>query len=714
MKDKDEFSETGGIRIMDYVYAIRERWILGISVGIILAGIFSLYMFSRTPEYTSSLQLLVDLAPENVVDMDKVVNETAIIKSQHIDSLLNGYLIEIKSRKFRDYVISGLDKQTIGRIIQPYRKPELAEPKVSGILRRSIKVSLELKAKAYIISATHRDAEVAADLANLYAARYIEYILSDVGSSNASALLFLRENAEKMQNSILEDKRELQRLQKKHNIISTGDSRSIAINKIISLNERRTELDVEKQSFETILEQLKARGVDIDIEDESQITAALEISEISQFGGIAETKAELDRALIKQKEIELTYLEKHPEYIRNKKNITELKIKLKSEISLRIKSFLTSSDKIVAQIDKISKSIALLEEETQRLDDLAIIFQGLETKIDNDKKTLTQIESRLNETTISSQLSKANMRVIDEAVETNTPSYPNYKRTIMTAVFLFGLSFIALPLGLNLINDKLKMSWDVEEFIGKPLLGEIVTLKKDQQQNIHNLIMQPNLEDSSIVDTFRAIYHTIKLGISNADRRVQVVTSAIPSEGKTIFSINYAAVCAQHEKRVLLIDCDLRKPQVPNYTGTKTDAGLVRWFDNDVDLPANEQLHETLGIQRLESGVYFLPAGKASNRSTELVERQKFRQLIAQLSEEFDYIIIDTPPLKAFPDAMFIADYAQDVIFVCRFNKVSKAIVKQLIERLDQTAATVRGVVINQSKMKHKKDGYYGYYASKY
>lgn len=109
-----------------------------------------------------------------------------------------------------------------------------------------------------------------------------------------------------------------------------------------------------------------------------------------------------------------------------------------------------------------------------------------------------------------------------------------------------------------------------------------------------------------------------------------------------------------------------------------------------------------------------MPAGKATNRSTELVESQKFRQLIAQLSDEFDYIIIDTPPLKAFPDAMFIADYVQDVIFICRFNKVSRATAKQLIERLDQTAATVCGVVINQSKMKHKNSGYDGYYASKY
>ena len=239
-------------------------------------------------------------------------------------------------------------------------------------------------------------------------------------------------------------------------------------------------------------------------------------------------------------------------------------------------------------------------------------------------------------------------------------------------------------------------------------------LKKKQQQNIQNLITQPDSGGKQVIDSFRSIYKTIKLGTSNADCKIQVVTSTIPDEGKTVVSINYAAICAQHDKRVLLIDCDLRKPQISNYTGTTSDTGLVDWFDNGADLSERNHLHKMLGIHQLDSGVYLLPAGKATDRSTELTESQKFRQLIDHLSKEFDYIIIDTPPLKTFPDAMFIADYAQDVIFVCRFNKVSRSVVKRLIERLDSTAATVCGVIINQRKVKHKDDGYYGYYGSKY
>lgn len=718
MKDKKDFfggSGTPFFTIMDYIHIIRERWMFGVAAAVLLAGLFSLYMFSRTPEYTSSVQLLVGVAQENIVDMDQVIDETEIARSNNRESLFNHYLIEIRSRKFRSHVVSELDKRTIERIIKPYRTPELAEPNVSDILEDAIKISLNIRGMVYTISATHRDAVVAADLANLYAAKYLEYVLSDVGSSNASALSFLRKNAEKMQRSILEDQQALERLQKEHRIISIKDSRNIAIGKIISLSERRTELNAEKQNFDTILRQLEIRGVGVDIEDDSKILAALEVTEISLFGGIEAIKTDLDKALMAQKEIEFIYLEKHPKYIQNNERIADLRSRLKAEISLAIKSFLTSSKKLAVQIEKNSESIALLEEETQRLDDLAIIFQGLETKIANDKATLAQIESRLNETIISSQLSKANMRVIDEAVaiEPYIPSYPNHTYTIAVAVLLFGLGFFVLPIVLNYMDDRLKTSWDVEEFIGKPLLGEVVLLKKEQQQNIHNLVTES--EDSSIVDIFRSIYNTIKLNTPDVDRKIQVVTSTVANEGKTMFSINYAVVCAQHGKRVLLIDCNLRKPRIQVYTGTTTDTGLVHWFDEGADLSsANDQLYNMLGIHQLEGGVYLLPAGKATNSSTELVESQAFRRLIKRLSDEFDNIIIDTPPLELFPDAMFIADYAQQIIYVSRFNKVSRAVVKRSIQRLDQTAATVCGVVINRKKMKRRGHGYYGSYASNY
>lgn len=720
--DEDDFFEESGtpmLGIMDYLRIIRERWLLGAATGIVLSGLFVLYMFSRTPLYTSSLQLLVDVAQDNVVDMDQVVDDAEIARSSKAESLLKHHLIELQSRKFRDYVVASLEPRERDRILRAYVSEELVDPDVSNVLGNGVSLSLNTRDMVYTIAATHRDSEVAAEIANLYASKYIEYVLSDVGSSNASAIAFLQKNAENLQRSILEDKRILQRFRKENRIITVDDSRSIAIEKIVSLNAQKADLDVELQNYETVLDQLTARGVVADSVEDTKIGLALEVAQISDFGSIGALKNALDKAISAQNEIELIFLERHPNYIENKDRIDDLRSRLKSEISLAIKSFETSTEKLRTQIEKSHAELVVQEKETQRLDNLAILEKELESKIANNQATLAQVDNRLNETTISTQLSKANMRVVDDALESYIPSYPNRKRTIMTAAFLFGLGLVVVPIGLNLFDDRLKSPWDVEEFVGKSLLGEVALVDKSKNDQVHSLVADG--EDQMAVDTFRSIYNTIKLNTHNVEKKVQVVTSTIPDEGKTMFCMNYAVTVAQHGRRVLLIDCDLRKPQIQGYLGEKSEEGLVHWYQDGGELGLNGELYKTLGIHKVSRGVFLLPAGRATNRSTEMVENEKFANLIALLSDDFDQIIIDTPPVGVFPDAMFLAEYAQEVIYVTRHDKVSRAAVKGFIDRLDQTAATVCGVVLNRRKVKNSKGGYYGYgygynasHASKY
>ena len=721
MKESDYTTDySPSLGIMDYLRVIRERWLLGTACGIFVAGIFSLYMLSRVPEYTSSLELLVDVSQDNVVDIEQVVDEAEIARSSRAESLLKHHLIEMQSRKFSDFVISSLDGREISQILDPYRSKELLEPDLRKLLNDTVTISLNSKDMLYVISCTHRDPEVAARLANRYASKYVEYVLSDVGSSNASALQFLRQNASSLRQSIQENRQKLQRFREELGIISIADSRGIAIDKIVDLNAKRINLLVEKQGFETILSQLESREIEAENITRGKIVSGLEIAEIGAFGNVNAIKTELDQALSRKKEIELVFLRRHPVFIENQARIRDLEMRLLNEISLAINSFLTSIEKLDAQIALNHAHVSDLEKEAQRLDEMDITYHGMESKIVQDQATLKRIEERLNETIISSQLSKANMRVVDEALVAIYPSYPDRKRTVMGAFFLFFLGFVGLPVAMNLIDDKLKTPWDVEEYIGKALLGDIINLKKDFKGNVHELVWKGN--DSMTVDSFRGIYNSIKLNTYDVDRKVQVVTSTIPDEGKTMFSLNYSVVSMQHGNRVLLVDCDLRKPQIQKVLGMESKTGLVSWFNDGAKfVDSYADFYASLGIEEMDSGVFLLPAGKATNRSTELVESKVFADLIDRLSGEFDHIIIDTPPLGVFPDAMFLAEHAQEIIYVTRYNKVSRNAVKHFVAQLDRTSASVCGIVLNGRDSKRMKNNFYGYnygynysYAAKY
>lgn len=705
-------NESPILGIMDYLRIIRERWLLGLALGILLAGMWSLYQLSRTPDYTSSVQVLVEVMDDNVVDMKQVVDESEVIsRSFRAESLLNHHLIQMSSREFRQYVVESLSLSQINRILDPYRTAELAEPNIHGILANALSIAIDGKALVYTISATHRSPEVAALIADTYATQYIRYVLSDVGSSNDSAISFLDQKAKGLKELIYTEERALQEFRRTNRIVSIEASQQLAINQLQQYQTEQTRLTVELQSLVAIMDQVDAT--------DDELAELLKIPDIAGYRNVGSYKQEYDLAKAAREQLSIDLLDRHPKMIENQSVINEYENLLRNEVEFAVRSLDATVAKLNAQFDSNNQRIQATQTEVQRLDELAIEYDSRVRSIAIQKNTLTQIADRLNETQISSQLSNANMRIIDSAFVPFKPSSPDKKKTIMVAVALLGMGLIGLPIGMNFLDDKLKTPWDIEEFLGKPLLGEIFRFTSEQRKSMHKLVREG--KDDLMVDTFRAVYNTVKLNDrTHSDKKIQVITSTIPDEGKTMFSMNYGQVVSQHGAKTLLIDCDLRKPRIEKYMGLTVEHGLVDWFNSADPIPNGNLMASNLGIQEVDTNTFVLPAGKASNKSTEMVESKRFKELIDRLSEEFDHIIIDTPPIGVFPDAMFLAEYANDVIYVSSYNRVSRKTVKHFVNQLDKTNANVCGLVLNGRK-NVKSGGAYGYnygynykYASKY
>jgi len=705
-------TESPILGIMDYLRIIRERWLLGLALGILLSGLWSLYQLSRTPEYTSVVQMLVEVLDDNVVDMKQVVDEQEVIsRSYRAESLLNHHLIQMSSREFRQYVVESLSLSQINRITDPYRTAELADPNVHSILANALAIAIDGKALVYTISATHRTPEIATLIADTYAQQYIRYILSDVGSSNESALSFLDQRSTDIETVILSEEKGLQNFRRSNRIVSIDASQSLAISRLQQYQTEQTRLTVELQSLVAIMDQVGASG--------EAFSELLKIPDIAGYRNVGDYKQEYDLAKAAREQLSLDLLDRHPKMIENRSVINEYENLLKVEVSFAVSSLDATLAKINAQFDSNNQRIQATQDEVLRLDELAIEYDSRVRSIQTQKNTLAQLSERLSETQISSQLAQANMRIVDSAYLPYKPSSPDMKKTFLVAVALLGLGLVGLPVGMNFLDDKLKTPWDIEEFLGKPLLGEIFRFSSDQRKKVHKLVRDG--DDALMVDTFRAVYNTIKLSDpAKTDKKIQVITSTIPDEGKTMFSMNYGQVVSQHGAKTLMIDCDLRKPRIEKYMGLTVEHGLVDWFNSTDPIPNGNLMGSNLGIQQIDENTFVLPAGKASNKSTEMVESDRFKALIDRLGEEYDHIVIDTPPIAVFPDAMFLAEYATEVIYVSSYNRVSRKTVKHFIEQLDKTNATVCGVVLNGRK-NAKSGGAYGYnygynykYASKY
>jgi capsular exopolysaccharide synthesis family protein len=260
----------------------------------------------------------------------------------------------------------------------------------------------------------------------------------------------------------------------------------------------------------------------------------------------------------------------------------------------------------------------------------------------------------------------------------------------------------ALPGHGSEITAGAKLDADTLTRVGRRPLPDIVSWTVDAERVEPRLvaITSPN---SSYCEEYRSL-RTHVLHRSQRQKLQSIVVASInPSEGKSVTALNLSWMLAQTDGvRALIIDSDLRMPSLADYLGIETDRGLSDVLAGSCSL--------TEAIVRLEpSGLHILPGGEARADVAELISGPKFKDILAEAREMFDYIIIDAPPLGIFTDATVLINHADGAMLVVRANRTRYALLDRILEPLPKDR--LLGVVLNQSEDVLDESQYnYGYY----
>lgn len=201
----------------------------------------------------------------------------------------------------------------------------------------------------------------------------------------------------------------------------------------------------------------------------------------------------------------------------------------------------------------------------------------------------------------------------------------------------------------------------------------------------------------------------INLDYANIDQKIKVVqfTSTLASEGKSTFVSNLAYLLGQKNKKVILLDLDLRKPKMQRVFNVPNKDGLT-------DYLAGKISYENL-IQHSESfGFDFIVAGEKTTAVVNVLESSKMKELLAKLRENYDYVLLDTPPVIAVSDALYVARNADGVIFIVAQGVAKKSLVKEAIQTLKTNNVHIIGTVLTQVNLKSGEYGYGYDYSYKY
>ena len=385
---------------------------------------------------------------------------------------------------------------------------------------------------------------------------------------------------------------------------------------------------------------------------------------------IEEIKAEYARLQALLANYSQRYTNEHPEVIELKAQINSLRNKIHG----------------LEDIDKSNKTME---------------YGVLEREVQSNKRMYELLLRRLKEIDLSSTLNVNNISIIDRAEIPEKPVKPNLALNMILAVIV-GL-FMGTGLGffIDYLDTTIKSPQDIKTTLETNLLGSIPSIDiKDKIKKDKIVHLQPH---SPISEIYRDIRTEILYLMPKDKSSAVLITSAEPRAGKTMTTVNLGIALAQKGSKVLIVDSDLRKPQLHNIFNLERKTGLSEYlvrrtgFDNAI---------KDTGIENIK----VVTSGKVSNNPAELISSGRMNEFIREAKQKFDFVFFDSPPIASVTDAVILADIVDVLIQVVRSGEAPVPIVLRAKEKLTNTRAKFSGIILNDLKAYHGDYYSYKYY----
>ncbi|MEM9026669.1 MAG: polysaccharide biosynthesis tyrosine autokinase, partial [Verrucomicrobiota bacterium] len=399
------------------------------------------------------------------------------------------------------------------------------------------------------------------------------------------------------------------------------------------------------------------------------------------------------------------YRDKHPQMIAAKESLAqaekELEEAIKSSIQVAYSNYQASKNAFEQAERRLSdQENALIE-----LSKLKVKYESLESDLAVQELFYQDLNARLSKERTQVNIKNPNVLIVDRAFPALKPSSPNILLNVALGL-VGGTGFgIGLVFLIAFLDDRVKTAFDIEGVVGLPLIGIVPRIKRlDASEKAQAVASN---QDRHVTEAFRSIHSTLGLNDDSRDARVILNTSTVPGEGKSFVSTNLALTYATNGEKVLLLDGDLRLPNVAKSLQIEADKGMVTYFDQGGDI-------EDCIIKELYPNLDVLPAGAKAKNPTQIINSPKLAELIQDLRKRYTKIIIDTPPLAAVSDTLALLPNADGVMYVVKFNTVKRKTAKLNVRRLLDSNTPVFGAILNNINLNISSYYYSHYYDSSY
>lgn len=368
-----------------------------------------------------------------------------------------------------------------------------------------------------------------------------------------------------------------------------------------------------------------------------------------------------------------------------------------------------------AQLAAINKRINELEGTLKQLPDLQRRYLQLFREVEVKQQLYTALLNSYQQLRIAKAGEIGNVRVVDTAVEPLEPIKPKKLQILILSIFLGGFLGTLLALLRNMLRSGIKDSSQIENELDLPVYATVPRspvqngyIKLAKKKKYIPILAVKNSDDIAM-ESLRSMRTAIHFALSNARNNIVMISGPAPEVGKSFISTNLAAILAQSQKRVLLIDADLRRGYIHKYFNQTHQPGLSEYLNKQVNL---NQVIKATDIPGLD----LLTRGKSPVNPSELLSTPLFGEMLTQLSSQYDHILIDTSPILAVTDGIIISQHAGVNLLIARYAQTQMKELELTVNRFEQAGVKVNGVILNDIQRSSAGYGYnyaYAYKASK-
>ncbi len=519
------------------------------------------------------------------------------------------------------------------------------------------------------ISMSGRDAEQVAAWVNAYGEAYVERNIEQARARTRQAINDLLERIEPLRSKLQETQDRMYRYARVEKVYEPDVQKKSYDERLTQLEKDFTDTRLHRLQLEAVFEKIK----EID-ESDGSYQVLPKVAEDEVLRGLNKQRIDLET---EEKRLLVTYKPGHFKVKEVSSELEKLEQKIGSETDRIISAIRTEYGLTLERERDLQEAIERAKVDALDVSEKASGYKMLQTEANEAKRIYDLLTARIEEVSLNAELVSNNVDLLDRAI---VPMHPSKPRKVLNVALslLLGTAFgVGLVFFLEYVDNSVRSAEMVERDLGLKIMALVPSLRKNTAHAVN--------------EAFHMLRMGVELAGRESDRRAVLVTSAAPGEGKSSVAAALARSLARGGDSVCLVDADLRRPSVHTTFAVPSAPGLTNYVSSG-DAPGSYRGYLRPGDVE---GLSLLPCGPLPPNPPEIIATERFAALMASLRADFDWVVIDSPPVVGLADSVLLGSAADMVLLVIRHAATDREIVRRALTDLRRVKDAVAGAVLN-------------------